>query len=178
MVVGISICTNNAISNGAIVASLNHTFTRFFAQAVNALSDNSFMSLTTLCHNALQRYSNVNGQFPKNILIYRRGVDEGQLKTIYEIELPQIKSACKLAGGVEYKPNLAFIIVNSTAKLYLTIDDSPPDWYQFYVVSQSMFQSTISPTAFTVIYDKSGLLPAQLQEQTYKLTFLFKQSFT
>ena len=45
--------------------------------------------------------------------------------------------------------------------------------YDFFLVSQSVRQGTVSPTHFNVIHDTSGLKPDHLQRLTYKLTHLY-----
>ena len=45
--------------------------------------------------------------------------------------------------------------------------------YDFFLVSQSVRQGTVSPTSYNVIFDESGLKPDHLQMLTYKLTHLY-----
>nr|CAD7605072.1 unnamed protein product [Timema genevievae] len=45
--------------------------------------------------------------------------------------------------------------------------------YDFYLVSQSVRQGTVSPTSYNVISDNIGLDPDKLQRLTYKLTHLY-----
>ena len=44
-----------------------------------------------------------NGSFPKNIIIYRDGVSEGQFQKVLEMELPRIRAACR--ENKRYQPN-------------------------------------------------------------------------
>lgn len=43
----------------------------------------------------------------------------------------------------------------------------------FYLVSQSVRQGTVSPTAYNILRDESGLTADQLQQLTYKQTHLY-----
>jgi hypothetical protein len=45
--------------------------------------------------------------------------------------------------------------------------------YDFFLVSQSVRQGTVSPTSYNVISDNLGLGPDKLQRLTYKLTHLY-----
>ena len=45
--------------------------------------------------------------------------------------------------------------------------------YDFFLVSQSVRQGTVSPTHYNVIEDSSGLTPDHFQRLTYKLTHLY-----
>ncbi len=45
--------------------------------------------------------------------------------------------------------------------------------YDFFLVSQSVRQGTVTPTHFNVIYDTTGLKPDHIQRLTYKLCHLY-----
>jgi len=45
--------------------------------------------------------------------------------------------------------------------------------YDFFLVSQSVRQGTVTPTHFNVIFDTSGLKPDHMQRLTYKLCHLY-----
>jgi len=45
--------------------------------------------------------------------------------------------------------------------------------YDFFVVSQSVRQGSVSPTSYNVIFDNSGLDPDKMQRFTYKMTHLY-----
>ena len=45
--------------------------------------------------------------------------------------------------------------------------------FDFFLVSQSVRQGTVSPTHYNVIEDSSGLTPDHFQRLTYKLTHLY-----
>ena len=45
--------------------------------------------------------------------------------------------------------------------------------YDFFLVSQSVRQGTVTPTHFNVICDTSGLRPDHMQRLTYKLCHLY-----
>lgn len=48
-----------------------------------------------------------------------------------------------------------------------------PEWYDFFLVSQSVRQGTVSPTHYNVVHDSSGMSPNHLQRLTYKLCHLY-----
>lgn len=45
--------------------------------------------------------------------------------------------------------------------------------YDFYLISQSVNQGTVSPTHYNVLYDNTGLDADKMQRLTYKLTHLY-----
>jgi len=49
---------------------------------------------------ALKKYSEINGDLPERIIIYRDGVGDGQLRLVVEHEVPQLKASFQeIAGG-------------------------------------------------------------------------------
>lgn len=45
--------------------------------------------------------------------------------------------------------------------------------YDYFIVSQSVRQGTVTPTHFNVICDSTGLMPDHMQRLTYKLCHLY-----
>lgn len=45
--------------------------------------------------------------------------------------------------------------------------------YDFFLVSQSVRQGTVTPTHYNIIYDNTGLKPDHMQRLTYKLCHLY-----
>lgn len=46
-------------------------------------------------------------------------------------------------------------------------------WYDFFIVSQSVRQGTVTPTSYNVIHDSTGLKADYMQRLTYKLCHLY-----
>ena len=103
--------------------------------------------------------------------------------------MPQLKAAFAQVEA-NYKPRFSLIIVKKrvSTRLFLqsngqysnpppgTIVDNTvtrPEWYDFYLISQSVRQGTVTPTHYNVISDSSGLKPDHLQRLTYKLCHLY-----
>ncbi|MEQ2277330.1 Piwi-like protein 1 [Xenotaenia resolanae] len=55
----------------------------------------------------------------------------------------------------------------------IDIEVTRPEWYDFYIVSQSVRSGSVSPTHYNVVYDTSGLKPDHMQRLTYKLCHLY-----
>ncbi|KAH9525714.1 Piwi-like protein 1 [Bulinus truncatus] len=194
MVIGIDTYHDSAHKNqsvGALVASLNKECTRYFSKTEYHPSKDELMrNLQPLMAAALRKYHDVNGALPQKIILYRDGVGDGQLQTVFHSEQEQIMSAIRDAGGNDYRPGFSFVIVkkriqtrlfakegNSVGNPYPgTIVDqciTKPNWYDFFLVSQSVRQGTVTPTSYNVIFDESGLQPDHIQRLTYKLTHLY-----
>lgn len=182
---------NKNQSVGAMVASLNKECTRFYCKTEYHDKKAEIMqSLSVLITGALRKYHEVNQANPKKVIVYRDGVGDGQLDVVYNSEKEQIEQAFKNAGGVDFKPQLAMVIVKKRINTRFfkpdnqvlvnpmpgTVVDSyvtKQEWYDFFLVSQSVRQGTVSPTSYNVIFDESGLKPDHIQALTYKLTHLY-----
>ena len=74
---------------------------------------------------------------------------------------------------------LVFTISNSSLHHHQTLGSvvdqevTRKEWYDFFLVSQSVRQGTVSPTHYNVIHDTTGLKPDHMQRLTYKLTHLY-----
>ncbi|XP_065831086.1 piwi-like protein 1 isoform X3 [Oscarella lobularis] len=89
-----------------------------------------------------------------------------------------------------FSPKFSFIVVKKgiNTRLFLrsgpgmmnplpgtVVDDhvTRSEWYDFFLVSQSVRQGTVSPTHYNVVHDSSDLKPDHIQRLTYKLTHLY-----
>ncbi|KAK3770140.1 hypothetical protein RRG08_007051 [Elysia crispata] len=183
--------SNKGQSVGAMVASLNKECTRYYSKTEYHPSKDELMrNLGVLFTGALRKYHEVNGSLPQKLFIYRDGVGDGQLAAVQESEIEQIRQACKNAAGEEYRPQLTFFVVKKRIATRLfyqennqiinpqpgtIVDDfvTKSEWYDFFIVSQSVRQGTVTPTSFNVIKDESGLQADHLQKLTYKMTHLY-----
>lgn len=137
---------------------------------------------------ALRRYNEINNCLPERIIVFRDGVGDGQLGAVYEHEVKQFMECFKTVGFQE-KPKFAFVVVKKriNTRFFMKngqLQNPPPgsvvdtevtrkEWYDFFLVSQSVRQGTVTPTHYNVIYDTSGFKPDHMQRLTYKLTHLY-----
>ncbi|XP_031829627.1 aubergine [Nomia melanderi] len=190
MVVGFDVChdpTDKSRDYGAMVASLDKNLTRYFS-AVTAHTSGEELSneFSVNLAKALHCYRQLHQNLPSHIVIYRDGVGDGQIPYVYEHEVEQIKS--KLAGiyGDISVVKMAFVIVTKriNTRVFYNQNNPPPGTiiddritnpmkYDFYIISQSVRQGTVSPCAYNVIADTTGWRADQLQRITYKLTHMY-----
>lgn len=173
-------------SVAALVCSLNKQATRYFSKVTFQHNHGE------LCHGlnvgmtaALKKYHEVNGALPDRIIVYRDGVGDGQLPAVCETEMPQLLNCFKQLGS-DYNPRVAIIVVKKRINTRLfasirnsisnpppgTIVDSEvtrPEWYDFFLVSQSVRQGSVTPSHYNIIWDSTGLKPDHFQRLTYKL---------
>ena len=179
---------NRGRSYGAFLASMNDRFSRWWskADAHDRLEEMSSQVATNLLE-ALGKYKEVNNKFPERVIIYRDGVGEGQLEHVFNVELQRIQQILKEANnGIR----LTMMIVSKRigARFYMRASSgfvNPPPGtivdhgctrqgrYDFYLVSQSTRQGTVTPTYYNIIADQSGFSPDILQKMAYKFCLLY-----
>ncbi|KAJ5606324.1 hypothetical protein N7510_009105 [Penicillium lagena] len=115
-----------------------------------------------------------NGQLPKNIIIYRDGVSDGQYTMVLTEELPMVKHAAQSMYKPEEQPNITIVVVGKrhNVRFYPTaasdqdrtqnaingtvIDRGvtrPRDW-DFYMQAQAPLQGSARPAHYFVIHDE------------------------
>lgn len=191
MVVGFDVCHDTSDKNksfGAMVASLDKAMSRYFSSVTphssgQELSTNLALSMTQ----AVSKFREVNGgALPSRILMYRDGVGEGQIPFVFTTEVANVREALeKVYNGQPMK--LSYIIVTKriNTRIFTTtqanappgsiVDDviTDPEKYDFFLVSQSVNQGTVSPTSYNVIHDSVNLPAGKLQRLTYKLCHMY-----
>jgi len=192
MVIGFDVyhdSMNKGQSIGGFIASTNDSLTRYYSRITKQRSHNEICSQLKICMTgALKKYREVNGHDPDRIIVYRDGVGDGQIYDVKDHEVPQFKAAIQ-----EFNPNItkfSMIIVKKRISTRLfahsrggisnpmpgTVVDSAvtrPEFYDFFLCSQTVRQGTVTPVNYNIIEDSSGLKPDHLQKLTYKLCHLY-----
>lgn len=194
MVVGFDVCHSPRDHNksyGALVASMDlKVSTRYFSSVMQhmrgqELSDEISMNMVY----ALKTYRNVHGSLPEKILFYRDGVGEGQLHQVFQVEVEKIKNrldeiyknatndkVCRLGFiVVSKKINTRFFHRKQNPHSGTVVDNviTLPERYDFFLVSQSVHQGSVSPTNYNILHDNTGLSADQFQILSYKMTHLY-----
>ncbi|XP_061163361.1 piwi-like protein 1 isoform X1 [Saccostrea echinata] len=107
MVVGVDTYHDSAKkgrSVGGVICSLNKTLTRYYSRTTFQHTGEELVNgLVTSLRGALEKYHEVNGALPERIIVFRDGVGDGQLRAVYEHEVPQLNECFKRSGGQDYK---------------------------------------------------------------------------
>ncbi|XP_006990580.1 piwi-like protein 4 isoform X1 [Peromyscus maniculatus bairdii] len=194
MVVGIDIC-RDALNKDVVVigfvASINSRITRWNSRCVLQRTAAEIADCLKVCMTgALNKWYKHNHSLPSRIIVYRDGVGNGQLKAVLEYEVPQLLSSVTECGPGASSSRLSVVVVRKKSLLRFftetghtlqnppvgTVVDSEatrPDWYDFYLVSQTANRGTVSPSYYNVIYDDNGLKPDHMQRLTFKLCHLY-----
>ncbi|KAM7351597.1 piwi like RNA-mediated gene silencing protein aubergine isoform 2-T2 [Cochliomyia hominivorax] len=194
MTVGFDVCHSakqKSKSYGALVSTMNiKESTKYFSAVTQHMKGQELsneISVKMTC--ALKAYRATHGTLPDRILFFRDGVGDGQLHQVFNTEVKFLKNKLDeiyKSAGLKDGCRLAFIIVSKriNTRYFINgqnpepgtvVDDeiTLPERYDFFLVSQSVRQGTVSPTSYNVIYDNLGLSPDQIQMLTYKMTHLY-----
>nr|AGL54162.1 PIWI-like protein 1 [Ambystoma mexicanum] len=193
MIVGIDCYHDNTAGRRSIagfVASLNAGMTRWFSRCVLQDRGQEIVDGLKVCLQAsLRAWFSFNNAMPARIIVYRDGVGDGQLKTLVNYEVPQFLDCLKSVGH-DYNPKLTVIVVkkrvnarffahaggrlqNPPPGTIIDVEVTRPEWYDFFIISQSVRQGTVTPTHYNVVYDNSSLKPDHMQRLTYKLCHIY-----
>ncbi|XP_063680134.1 piwi-like protein 1 [Bolinopsis microptera] len=178
-------------SVGGFVASMNDIQTRYYSRAFwhDNAGEEVFSGLQPIMKDTLLEYYQLNQQFPARIIIFRDGVGYGQMQAVRELEIESIKRAmlelqlqktefvftvvAKRINtrffekfGTNYKNPFHGTIVSNG----ITKNDQA---FDFYLVSQSVSQGTVSPTHYTVLEWNTTLKPEHLQQIAFKLCHMY-----
>ncbi|XP_037929058.1 protein aubergine-like [Teleopsis dalmanni] len=195
MTIGFDVCHSSKDKNtsySALVATMDVRSSSRYFSAVSKHQKFQELSNDIILHFAfaLRAYRNEHGSLPERILFYRDGVGDGQLHQVVNTELNHLRIKAQeiyeAAGKHEIGPRLAFIVVSKrlNTRYFFSNNNPPPgtvvddvitlpERYDFFIVSQSVRQGTVSPTSYNVIYDTMGLTPDRIQMLTYKMTHMY-----
>lgn len=173
-----------------MVSSLDQNFGQYFS-AVSRHEHGEELSpvIVNNLGKAITAFRSANkNRLPNYIIIYRDGVGEGQIPTVLDYEVKQIKDRLQAAykAANNAPPKLAFIIVTKRINTRLfdnlknpasgtVVDDviTDPLKYDFFIVSQSVRHGTVAPTSYNVVEDSTNLSPDTIQQITYKMCHLY-----
>ncbi|XP_043293228.1 piwi-like protein 3 [Cervus elaphus] len=180
-------------SVAGFVASIDPDLTRWFSQCIIQQSGQELVKgLTTCLYTALKLWYEQNSSLPHSIIVYRDGVGDGQLQALIDQEVKQMESYLEKAYRGQ-KVRLTFIVVkkrintrffigkdggrlnNPSPGTVIDLKVTRTEWYDFFIVSQSVREGTgtVTPTHYNVIHDTLYLSPDAVQGLTYKLCHMY-----
>ncbi|KNA23540.1 hypothetical protein SOVF_023980 [Spinacia oleracea] len=131
-------------------------------------------------------------QKPQHIIIFRDGVSESQFSQVLNIELDQIKEACKFLEE-NWFPKFTLIVAqkNHHTKFFqekapdnvpagTVVDNSicHPKNNDFYMCSHAGMIGTTRPTHYHVLLDEIGFSADDLQDLVHSLSYVYQRSTT
>lgn len=179
-------------SVGAMVATMDLKKTEEFYSVTSSYQNGNEMNNKLADHmkKAINIYTETCGGLPEKIIFYRDGVGEGQIQYVLKQEVEPLMSKLREIYGNNQEPKMAYIIVNKRTNTRIFKPDGSsfvnpkpgtvvdrvitlPERNDFFLVSQHVGQGTVTPTAYNVIHNNSGLNKDKLEILTYKFTHLY-----
>lgn len=163
-------------SVSAIVASIDSKMGQWPGEIrIQGRREEVILQVGLMMEGRLKRWKKENGSLPKNILIYRDGVSEGQYAIMIRDEISNIRKECeRIYGerGVE-PPRLSFVVVGKrhhvrffpTSKDDLDRNNNPnpgtcvdrgitrPVLWDFYLQAQAAIMGSARPAHYIVMED-------------------------
>ncbi|EHH20098.1 hypothetical protein EGK_02886 [Macaca mulatta] len=180
---------NRQKSIAGFVASTNAELTKWYSQCViQKTGEELVKELQTCLKAALDVWCKNESSMPHSVIVYRDGVGDGQLQALLDHEAKKMSTYLKTLSPNNF--TLAFIVVKKriNTRFFLKrgsdFQNPPPgtvidieltrnEWYDFFIVSQSVQDGTVTPTHYNVIYDTIGLSPNTVQRLTYCLCHMY-----
>ncbi|XP_037583640.1 piwi-like protein 3 [Cebus imitator] len=176
-------------SIAGFVASTNAELTKWYSQCViQATGEELVNELQTCLKAALDVWCENESSMPRSIIVYRDGVGDGQLQALLDREAKPMWTYLQTISPNNFA--LAFIVVkkrintrfflkrgnyfeNPRPGTVIDVELTRNEWYDFFIVSQSVSEGTVTPTHYNVIYDTIGLRPDTVQRLTYCLCHMY-----
>nr|BAI67940.1 DjPiwiC [Dugesia japonica] len=196
MVVGLDVwhdAKGRGRSVGAVVGSTNALCTRWFSKSHLQEHDKEIVYVLQSCMlSLLKAYFEENNFLPDTIFMYRDGVSDGQLGYVQKTEIEQFFKVFE-SFSADYKPNMVYNVVQKRINTRLYVSDpknkgqvnnpnpgtivdhtvTRANLYDFFLVSQSVRQGTVTPTHYVVLCDNSRYTPHQVQLMAYKTCHIY-----
>ncbi|KAL8858190.1 MAG: hypothetical protein Q9178_005367 [Gyalolechia marmorata] len=135
------------------------------------------------------------GGLPERIIIYRDGVSEGQYRKLLELELPQVRNACKKRYPGGRGPKISIVVCGKRhhTRFYPTrLEDADERGQQnphngtvvdrgvtmekgwdFFLQAHYCLQGTAKPTHYVVVLDENSMDADGLESLTHNLCYMF-----
>lgn len=182
MLVGIDVThpspgsASNAPSVASIVASIDSSLGQWPAELrIQEVRTEMVADLQAMMKSRLLIWRDRNrGILPKNIIVYRDGVSEGQYNLVLEHELPALQAACRELYQANAMPKFAIIIVgkrhntrfyptsratadgNANCRNGTVVDRGVTEarqWH-FFLQAHAALKGTARPAHYVVIFDQ------------------------
>jgi len=194
----------NAPSVAGLVASVDKDLAQWPAHVWNMQQGREMLDggLVAAFKSRLKLWQGKNKEYPKNIVIFRDGVSEGQFKQVLDHELPYIRQACSELYPNKTSPRISLIVSvkRHQTRFYPTknsLDEahksskSPREgtvvdrgvtsvrFWDFFLQAHASLQGTARPAHYTVLLDEifradyKADAANQLEQLTHDMCYLF-----
>ncbi|CAG8519331.1 1072_t:CDS:2, partial [Funneliformis mosseae] len=184
----------NQPSIAAVCASVEPSATTYYGRvSVNKqIRNETIECLGDMISDLLKAFYEKNKVLPKRMIFYRDGVSEGQFRGVLNREVIALKNAFNKIYQKE-PPKLTFMIAqkrhhtrfapvnrgdadklgNCTPGTVVDQSIVHCNEFDFYLQSHSGLQGTTRPTHYYVLYDENKFDADDIQNLTYRLSYLY-----
>ncbi|KAH9062680.1 argonaute-like protein [Lactarius vividus] len=183
--------SGDRLSVASLVGSIDTSAVRYVStMEVQTFRREIIDAMESMSTYVLTQYRSATGVYPERIVLYRKGISEGQFATIIKSELPLIRNACKKLG---FNPTITLIIVgkprhvrffprsenegdrggNCPAGTVVDSDVVNPVEFEFYLQSHGGVPGTARPTHYSVLVDENRFTADGLQALSYALCHVY-----
>ncbi|KRZ47735.1 putative protein tag-76, partial [Trichinella nativa] len=181
LVIGVDVVHSSAVethlpSIASVVGNVDGSVTKFHASVkIQPAKQELITGFIEQFSDRLLEYVDVNGTAPKNIIVYRDGVSEGQFMQVLEEELPALRRACKSFAS-NYRPLITFIVVQKRHHArFVCCHEAAARGRGKNIPAGTVIDrvGTSRPTRYYVLFDESNMDVNAMQSITYYLCHLY-----
>ena len=178
-----------------MTASYDMNFSKYHTEEIVVEYDNIVEPVNSLLRKCLDHFYGLYKVVPKNVILYRSGVSDGEKDSIMKNEVSSIMGLFSgnpnqecYKTGCEIK--LCFVIANKRCESKFfeysngnvnnpkegTVVDTQvtgPGLYEFYLQPQFVNMGTATPTHFHCLYDTTGVPLEILENITYRMCYYY-----
>lgn len=184
-------------SIASVVASTDNTYSQWPASLrCQEAKKEMIENLASLVIERIRMWYSRNKTWPKNILIYRDGVSEGQYDAVLHNEYLAVQAACETIStnvGFVYRPKINLVVVGKRhhTRFYPTQKSEEgnhgnpkngtvvdrgvtmEDGWDFFLQAHVGLQGTARPAHYVVLKNEMGLTADQMEQITHNLCYLY-----
>eukprot|EP00698_Gefionella_okellyi_P018362 TRINITY_DN5498_c0_g1_i1.p2 TRINITY_DN5498_c0_g1~~TRINITY_DN5498_c0_g1_i1.p2 ORF type:complete len:665 (-),score=178.92 TRINITY_DN5498_c0_g1_i1:723-2717(-) len=194
MVVGIDVNHTNKrtrASVAAVCATMDHRFSKYHSLvSYQSAGQELVVNLQRMIEQCAKRFHAVNGICPANIVVYRDGVSEDELRSVVEMELPNLRNINAAVDPSAAPANVAVMVVQKRVHARFAVaqgqalsnprpgtivdrDVTSNTRADFYMVAQHVNQGTTTPTHYQLVFNSTAFGPDDMQLLTHRLCFMY-----
>ncbi|CAG8624943.1 1984_t:CDS:2 [Funneliformis caledonium] len=180
-------------SIAALCASVDAKASRYAASIlVQAGRQEIFSDFSGMIKEHLKSFYQTCERKPESMLLYRKGISEGQFEQFLDLEIEAVRAACASLDA-NYKPSITFVVIQKRHHTRLfpvdkkdsdntgncpvgTVVESTithPFEFDFYLQSHAGTRGTSRPMHYYVLYDENRFNADSLQTLSYNLCYSF-----
>eukprot|EP00479_Gromia_sphaerica_P007078 TRINITY_DN2229_c0_g1_i1.p1 TRINITY_DN2229_c0_g1~~TRINITY_DN2229_c0_g1_i1.p1 ORF type:complete len:365 (+),score=59.15 TRINITY_DN2229_c0_g1_i1:264-1358(+) len=179
---------SNNKSTAAFVMAHGQSYTQYDTLvATQAMGREMLEDAGELMNMALQKYRGIYKQYPTNIVVFRDGVSNSQLDTVFRVEVDAMQKAIEAVCG-DPPPALTTLVVQKRVKAkfvdergaspapgtVVDTDAVSSQYWDFYLITNRPPRGCCAtPTRYIVIKDDAGFSSDDIQKLVHQLSHLY-----